>query len=308
MEEISITAEPAVTANPAPTSNQLGIVARIRSLTSSMSPAESRISQLVLHDAAAVSRMTISELSASARTSESTVVRTARALGYSGYSEMRLALAAAASAPSDDATLSGDIAREDDLDTVIAKLAGAEGSALRATADQLDRDTLAEVVEAIASARRVELYGVAISGLVASDLCQKLMRIGCNARVLLETHLALPSAALLGPDDVAIAVSHSGETADVLDPLRTAAERGATTVAITSQTRSPLARLARHALFSAALEEPLRPGAMASRTSQLLITDAIFVGVAKSDYARALLALEATTATLDSRRHRGRGR
>jgi hypothetical protein len=50
-------------ANAARTSNQAGIVARIRSLTSSMSPAESRISQLVLHDPAAVSRMTISELS-----------------------------------------------------------------------------------------------------------------------------------------------------------------------------------------------------------------------------------------------------
>ena len=283
-----------------------GIVTRVRSLTSTMSPAESRISTLILRDPAAVSHMTISELSDAAQTSQSTVVRTARALGYSGYPEMRLALAAAAANATDDTTLTGDIARNDDLDVAVAKLASAEESALRATAEQLDTDVLREVVAAITSARRVELYGVAVSGLVASDLCQKLMRVGCNCRVFLEAHLALPSASLLGPDDVALAVSHSGETADVLDPIRLAGELGATTVAITSQARSPLARLARYPLFSAALEEPLRPGAMASRTSQLLVTDAIFVGVAQRDYDTSLRNLQATTTTLDSRRQRGR--
>ena len=83
---------------------------------------------------------------------------------------------------------------------------------------------------------------------------------------------------------------------------------GATTIAVTSQARSPLARLADHTLLSTGLEEPLRPGAMASRTSQLLVTDAIFVGVAQHNYDASLRALRTTAAALDSRRRRAAGR
>jgi DNA-binding MurR/RpiR family transcriptional regulator len=115
------------------------------------------------------------------------------------------------------------------------------------------------------------------------------------------------SASLLSPGDVALAISHSGEITDVLEPIRLAKELGATTVAITSLAKSPLARLAEHVLISAGRKEPLHPGAMASRMSQLLLTDAIFVGVAQRDYDASLRALRHTTAALDNRRLRTRG-
>ena len=151
---------------------------RIRSRASELTEAESRICKLILRDPAAVSRMTISELGASAQTSESTVVRMARSLGFSGYSELRLALAVAGAAPGAPATLTGDITRDDDLDVAVAKLAAAEEKALRATVNQLDIGALRQVVSAIVSARRLDIYAVGISGLVATDLWHKLIRIG----------------------------------------------------------------------------------------------------------------------------------
>jgi DNA-binding MurR/RpiR family transcriptional regulator len=277
---------------------------RIRSRASEMTAAESRIAQLILRDPTAVSRMTISELGASAGTSESTVVRMARTLGFSGYPELRLALAVAGFATETASTLPGDIDRGDELDVALAKLAAAEESALRATVSRIDVSTLRTVVDVIVSARRLDIYGVGISGLVANDLWQKLTRIGHDCHAYVEVHLALTSASLLGPGDVALAISHSGRISDVLDPMATANELGATTIAVTSQTRSPLARLAQHVLISAGREEPLRPGGMASRMSQLLVTDAIFIGVAQHDYDASLRALRTTTTALSSRRRR----
>lgn len=276
-----------------------------------MTAAERRIGGLILDDPAGVSQMTISELGARAGTSESTVVRTARTLGYSGYPELRLALAAAgaAAAPVDRLTLTGDIKREDSLESAVEKLVSAESAALRSTFSQIDIGVLQAVVNAVASARRVDIYGVGVSGLVASDLWQKLMRIGRNCHAFDESHLALTSASLLSPGDVAVAISYSGEVVDVLEPARLAKSLGATVVALTSQPRSPLARLADHVLLSAGRKEPLLPGAMAGRMSQLLLTDAIFVGVAQCDYDGALRALRHTTAALDARRQRkGAGR
>jgi DNA-binding MurR/RpiR family transcriptional regulator len=290
------------------TETSAAIEQRIRSAVSGMTDAESRIARVMLRDPAATSRMTISELGATAGTSESTVVRMARSLGYSGYPALRLALAVAGAAPESAATLTGDIARDDGLDVAVAKLAAAEESALRATVNQIDFTTLRHVVDAIVAARRVDIYGVGVSGLVATDLWQKLIRVGRDCHAYTEGHLALTSASLLAPGDVALAISHSGEIIDVLDPMSIAKELGAMTVAVTSQFRSPLARLAQHTLISASREEPLRPGAMASRMSQLLVTDAIFVGVAQHDYDASLRALRTTTAALDSRRRRSNRR
>ena len=202
-------------------------------------------------------------------------------------------------------TLAADIEQDDSLDVVVAKLAAAEQDALRATVGQLDADVLESVVEAISSARRVAVLGVGVSGLVATDLWQKLHRIGVMCHVHTELHQALTSAVLLGPDDVAVAISHSGQTADVLDPVRRAKKNGARTVALTSRPRSPLARIADHTLLSAGREEPLRPGAMASRTSQLLVADCVFIGVAQRRYDSALPALRLTYEAVSSRRERG---
>lgn len=275
-----------------------------------MTAAESRIAAVILNDPAAVSRMTITELGATAGTSESTVVRMARSLGFSGYPELRLALAVAGagSAADTSATLTGDIARDDSLEVAIAKLASAEESALRSTVGMIDVAALTRVVDAIVAARQVAIFGVGVSGLVATDLWNKLIRIGINCHAYVEAHLALTSAALLGPGDVALAVSHSGEITDVIDPMALAKDVGATTIAVTGHSRSPLAQLVGHVLLSAGRAEPLRPGAMASRTSQLLVTDAIFVGVAQRDYDSSLRALRATTAAVNSRRRRTAGR
>jgi DNA-binding MurR/RpiR family transcriptional regulator len=98
---------------------------------------------------------------------------------------------------------------------------------------------------------------------------------------------------------VVVAISCSGETPDVLVPARTAAEAGALVVAITNNPRSSLARLADHTLVSAGRETAFRPGALASRISQLLIVDCIFVGLAQRTYDAADAAIRATREATD---------
>ena len=280
---------------------------RLTASLGTMTATERRITGIFLDDPAAASQHTISTLASLAGTSESTVLRTARSLGFSGYPELRLALAAAGagSRRTEGTTLSGDIERGDTLETAVQKLVSAESAALRARHSPSSTSThLRSVVSALVAARRVDVYGVGVSGLVAKDLWHKLMRVGRNCHVFDETHLALTSAALLMPGDVALVISHSGEVVDVLEPARLAKSSGAMVVAITSQPKSPLARLADWVLQSAARTEPLLPGAMAGRMSQLFVTDALFVGVAQTDYDGALRALRQTTAALDARRQR----
>lgn len=272
------------------------LVVRLEAARPTLTGAGQRLVALILEDVGAASQMTIAELSDRVGTSQASVVRTSRALGFRGYPELRLALAAAASsAPAAGRTVVGDIAEHDDIDAVLRKLALQETTAIEQTAAGLDREALNAAIAAVAVARVTEVYGVAASSLVGLDLAQKLQRIGRIGRSHPDRHLAVTSAALLGPSDVAIGISHSGETRDVIEPLRHAGRVGAVTVAVTSHPRSTLAKVADHVLACAGSEErAFRPGATASRISQLLVVDAIFVGVAQHDFVQTSVALETT--------------
>ncbi|MEV0585677.1 MurR/RpiR family transcriptional regulator [Nonomuraea sp. NPDC050310] len=268
------------------------LVATVRGVLPSLTPAAQTVAKLILEDPATVARSTITELSAASGTSEATIVRTARLLGFAGYPQLRLALAAAAAQT--DRLVPGDLAPDDPLSEVILKVSRAESEAISDTVAQLTSERLGLVVDAIAGARRIDSYGVSASGLVAADMAQKLMRIGLSCHAFNDAHLALTSAVLLKPGDVAIGISTSGETPDVLEPLRRAAEAGATTVAITNNPRSTIAELAEHVLISAGRETEFRPGALASRISQLLVVDCVFVGVAQRTYETSQDALQST--------------
>ena len=67
----------------------------------------------------------------------------------------------------------------------------------------------------------------AASGLVAMDLTAKLGRLGLNAHAHTEHDAAVVSACLLGPADLAIGISHTGENRGTVDPLRMARSTGA---------------------------------------------------------------------------------
>lgn len=75
-----------------------------------------------------------------------------------------------------------DIAEGDGTAEIMAKLAAFESEQLRATAELVDPGVLDTVIALIGSARRIDVYGIGASGLVAMDLTAKLSRVGLNAQ------------------------------------------------------------------------------------------------------------------------------
>jgi DNA-binding MurR/RpiR family transcriptional regulator len=286
-----------------------GLLVSVRGLLPALAPAERRVAEAVLADPAGVAGQTISSLARGCDTSETTVIRFCRQLGFDGYPDLRLALAAEAAregAASQARVVGSDIGRDDDLAEVVAKLTFADARAVEETGQQLDLGTLAAVVDALVAARRVDVYGVGASGFVAADFQQKLHRIGRVASAWSDPHAALTSAALLGAGDVAVGISHTGTTIDTVEPLAEAARRGATTVALTNFPRSPLARTADLVLTTAARETTFRSGAMASRLAQLTVVDCMFVGIAQRTFDDTREALERTYEAVRSRRYNDR--
>jgi DNA-binding MurR/RpiR family transcriptional regulator len=255
------------------------------------------VAETVAGDPAGCAALTVTGLAERTGTSEATVVRTSRLLGYPGYRDLRLAFAALAAqqAAGRAPAVTADIAVDDPIPDVIAKLAHEERQCLADTAAGLDPGQVEAAVAALAAARRIDVYGVGASSLVGHDLVQKLLRIGLIAHAHADPHLAVTNAVQLHSGDVAVAITHSGRTTDVIEPLRVAFEHGATTVAITGRPGGGVTQYADVVLTtSTARESELRPAAMSSRTSQLLVVDCLFIGVAQRTYEAAAPALSAS--------------
>lgn len=282
------------------------ILVGIRALLPNLAPVEQRVAQQVLADPFGTALQSISELAAACETSATTVVRFCRAVGLRGYPELRIALAAASGHAGRAGGTDGshDIILDDDPATIVKKIAHADARAVTDTARHLDIDALVQVVGVLASARRIDLYGVGASGFVALDLQQKLQRIGKPAFAWPDPHLAITSAALLGPEDVAVALSHTGSTADTIDAMREAGSHGARTVAITNFPRSPITVTSDYVLLTAARETAFRSGAMTSRIAQLTVVDCLFVVLAQHELPDSMTALERTFEAAQAKRRR----
>jgi DNA-binding MurR/RpiR family transcriptional regulator len=100
------------------------------------------------------------------------------------------------------------------------------------------------------------------------------------------------SAALLGREDVLLAISHSGCTQGILAPARVAKDSGARVLAITSNPLAPLSRMADLVLLTAGREMTAAPDYLAAILSQISIIDSLatLLQQARPDEARANLA------------------
>ncbi|MGL3149598.1 MurR/RpiR family transcriptional regulator [Microbacterium sp. A82] len=276
----------------------MSIQSTIEAAASTLPPSLARIATVVRENPSIVIDMTINELAQECSTSVASVVRFCRAIGFSGYATLRMALATelgkeAAQFPTRGASGS-EISDDDSLREAVSKLAALELLAIEETIGQLDFDVLEAAIDDIDRAERILLYGIGASQFVAEDLTHKLLRVGRNAHVLTDPHEAVAATVLNAGRTVAIGFSHSGETNETVRFLRTASDNGASTVAVTSAKGSRLALASDHALFTEVRESSFRAGAMVSRIAQLALIDSLFVGVAKRRFADTVDALQRT--------------
>ncbi|SHE25218.1 MurR/RpiR family transcriptional regulator [Actinomyces glycerinitolerans] len=291
-----------------PEAGALPLTERIRRARDGFSATEEALAAQILTDPRAALSATTASLARAAGVSQASVVRFARALGYSGLPELRLALAQELSRQDLEreqaGVAQGQINADDTLEELAAKIAFHEARSIEQTVAGLNLDALERAARAIADHAPVTAFGVGASGLVASDLSQKLQRIGLPCQFSPDTHVQLVHAALLDTDDVAVGISFSGRTAEVLRALRLAHGRGALTVAVTGNPASPIAAAADLVLVTIARETELRAAALASRMAQLAVIDVLFARVAQLRYDDLGAALEMTRAAVDGQRVR----
>ncbi|GAW91943.1 MurR/RpiR family transcriptional regulator [Calderihabitans maritimus] len=278
-----------------------GCIARLRAILPYLSTAERRVAEYIMENSNDIIQLPITELAERAGVAEATIFRLCKRLGYRGYQALKIALVADLVTPIK--SIHEDVENGDDMLTIASKVFDSTIQSFRDTMRLLDRDSLEKAAEAIANARRVEFYGAAGSGAVAMDCYHKFSRTGISCIALTDSHLQIMSASLLTDRDVAVGISHTGSSKDIVESLRIAKEAGATIICITSFMKSPITKVADICLFTTARETRFRSEALASRLVALAILDSLLVGVSLRRQEQALESIEKTRKAIALKRY-----
>ncbi|MCL4516245.1 MAG: MurR/RpiR family transcriptional regulator [Firmicutes bacterium] len=275
-------------------------LSRVRGMFGGMTPAEQKVAEYLISEPNKVVHSTVTELSRLTKTSEATIVKLCKKMGYKGFQELKIVLARDVGngkeriyAPMDPG---------DDISSIKRKLFQEYKIALDSTMEVLDDKELARAVKAISAAKKIEFYGVGASGLVALDAQLKFARINLRAAAYVDPHVQATCAALLSSEDVAVGISYSGTTLDIIQNLQIAKEAGATTIGITNNWSSPIVQWLDIALLTSCPETTFRGAAIASRMVQLAVIDTLFLSVAFESYNETLQYLVKTMAAVANRK------
>ncbi|MDE2149220.1 MAG: transcriptional regulator HexR [Gammaproteobacteria bacterium] len=296
------TSAPQAQVNGAAAAPRSSLLARIAAALPDLRKSERAVAERVLAQPNRVLNLSIARLAELVQVSQPTVARFAAAIGFSGYKEFKLRLAQ--SLASGVPFVHQDVTPDDTLELVAAKVFDCTIGALISVRNHLDTACLTRAVNILTQARRIECYGVGVSGIVALDAQHRFFRFGVPAVSYTDVHTMGMAATVLRRGDAVLAVSASGRTTDLLGSVEIARESGADVIAITAG-GSPLAKRASVALYADVPEDPDIYAPMISRLAHLTIIDVLSVGVALALGPPLQQRLERAKRTLRDKRIHG---
>ena len=270
--------------------NRSGWEIRIDSAMRELSASERRIADFLLANPEKVVALSITEVADASDTSESTVVRFCHHIGYSGFQDIKIAIAQS-EVPSLQVMYEG-ITEESTIPEIKKQVFLSSIDAMQDTLKILSDEELERAVEALYEANKIDIYGMGGSYVIAEDARHKFLKIGLRCQTYCDSHLQIISASQLGKGDVAIGISYSGSSKDVLEAMELAKKNQATTICITHMAKSPILRYSDIALCVTAKDMMFRSDGIVSRMAQLAIIDVLYSSVGLKIGKKALEILE----------------
>jgi DNA-binding MurR/RpiR family transcriptional regulator len=258
------------------------IIASIRQAMPTLRPAEQRVASAVLSDVGFAVHSSSADLARQAGVSEPTITRFSRTVGCKGLRDLKVKLAQSMvvgriylEPPPHVGT---DLAQPAMWRSVFTEIR----RAVTSVEEQLQKDDVEKAAEMIAACGKLAAFGVGGGSTVAvAEIEHRFFRLGVAVSHTSDPHLMRMIASTLGKTDVVIAVSTTGNAADVIEAASIAKRYGARVIAITKP-KSRLAVLADVALciFVPEAPDPLKP--TASRYALLTTVDLLAAATAYS--------------------------
>lgn len=246
---------------------------RMRQAIDGMPDAQSRIGKYILDNPEKVVRSSLAELAVLAQSGEASVVRFCKQIGYAGFRDLKIALTAELASQRSVRRQKGAAAGG------LMPLASRLSTAINSTAQDFDAELLARLAIQLKNSRRIDIFGVGVSGIVAEMVAYRLMRVGLVAQAFQDATLAHEVMTTFDGSCVAIGISELGLTPATVRFLGEARASGAFTLAITGRAKSPLTQNADATLLAAPVNPPPVGGEIVAVPAKILLAEALAVAI-----------------------------
>ena len=257
---------------------------KIKAIFNDFTPVEQKVAEFILENPSKVPAMSIKELAVASKSSDASVMRFCKALGFSGYRSFIVGLTLAIADNEEDAGLYTDIRPGDSVKSVIRNIFRNERQALTDTENILKTTEVEKAVAILGSSEAVHFFGIGASGLVCLDAVQKFRRIGVSSYAHTDFHDQLTSAALLGSKDACVLFTYSGKTKEIQLILKLLKAQNCKIIAVTKLRKTNLLKGADVYLNVLTREVTMRSGATGSRIAMLSIVDILLSCVLSTEY------------------------
>lgn len=282
---------------------QRGLLTHLRQNSPGMSETEKRVVNWVLEDPGLVLNMSIREVAQAAGVSDATVVRTAQRLGFDGFPQLKLALAFdLSSTPGRSEISAGEVKTGDSLDVIAGKVFESHIRSLTRSLELLDPVQLERTLNAVLSARRLEVYSNGTQAHLVERCVSRFIATGICCIGRTDAVQQALSASIMEPEDVLLIFSHSGRMKSLLKAAELAKDRGATVIVVTNFAQSPLGKLADIPIISHGEEILFYSESMGSEATQIALVDCLLVAIASRHPERVLGNLVTSRRVVESLR------
>lgn len=259
----------------------------ILSLNKKMTPKENEISEYILKNMNEILKLTSAELAIKIGVGQSSIIKFIKKIGFNKYGDFKIQLSKELESEKIykiRETIHNQIYTDDSLKNIATKTLSEITKSLEKTVGNIDYKYFDSVIKLIKKSKRMLIIGSGMSSIVARDLEMKFMKIKIEAIHYESSHMQLMKLATLDREDLLIAISHRGETEDVIDVIKKAKNKNIPVLSITSIGKNTVADLSDYNLKIISDENIFRSSAISSRMAQLILNDIIFLRLTQENY------------------------
>jgi DNA-binding MurR/RpiR family transcriptional regulator len=265
-------------------SKVIDIISHMRALEGSFPKREQLVADFVLANLEQISFLSQHEIAEATKVSVATVNRFCTTIGCDGFRDFQIRLAQSVAVSLQ--YLGGPGADQSESGQLVTQVFSTLVDMLTLARTQLDGQLIESATDVLANARRIAFFGVGGgSANVAREGANRFFRLGIPSEAHADGYLQRMLASTFSEGDVIVAISSSGQPAELLDSVAIAKQYGATTISLT-KTNSDLARLADISIEIDIPEDQDIYKPSASRLVYVAIVDVLAAGAARKRPAR----------------------
>lgn len=264
------------------------VLTKIRKEYATFSKMNKRIADHILHFPNEVIKQTASEIGEASDASSATVVRFVKKIGYSGLEDLKVSLASEQAVKESEHIIDPIVSSDDSLDVLCGKVETLIKETATDVFVSMDQEALKKAIESVKRSRKIHLFGIGSSSLIAYDLFHKFNRAGKEASFVFDTHIGLETLTYVTEKDVVIAVTYSGHTKEILLACEYARQKGAHLIIITRNNGERISKLADEVLLVPDNEHLLRVGAISSLYASMIVGTVLYLGVIQEDIENSI--------------------